>query len=88
MIFQGKNWKVVNWMKNDFFIYSFFEVIFLKAMTAMDYQMQAIENRAIEKGIVEGEFSMALKIKEKYGIEKAIEISGFSREELESEKLI
>ena len=30
---------------------------------------------------------MALKIKETLGLEKAVEISGFSRDELENEKL-
>lgn len=68
------------------------EVIGLQqAMSAMDYQMQAINDQGVKKGmakgIEKGEFNMALRIKEKLGIEKALELSDFSREELESGKL-
>lgn len=56
------------------------EVIGLKeAVTAMQFQNQKL--------IDLGAFEMAIKVKNALGIEKAIEISGFSREELESEKL-
>ena len=41
------------------------------------------EKRLIDKGA----FEMALKIKRNLGLEMAIEVSGFSRQELESEKL-
>lgn len=56
------------------------EVIGLQeAVTAMQFQKQKL--------IDLGAFEMAIKFKNALGIEKAIEISGFSREELESEKL-
>ena len=59
-------------------------VIDLKqAMSARDFQDQLL----IEQGIEQGRFEMALEIKRVMGIEKAITISGFSKEELESEKL-
>ena len=41
-----------------------------------------------EQGIEKGEFAMALKFKESLGIDDAVRISGFSREELESGELI
>ncbi|MBQ6344652.1 MAG: hypothetical protein IJI96_00880 [Methanobrevibacter sp.] len=50
-----------------------------QAMTARDFQNQLL--------IEQGRFEMALEIKRVMGIEKAIAISGFSKEELESEKL-
>ena len=60
--------------------FPFFGVIGLqKAMSAMEYQKQLI--------FEQGKFEVALKIKEVDGIEKAIAMSGFSREELESGKL-
>lgn len=43
--------------------------------------------QGIEQGIEQGAFDLALKIKRDLGLEKAIELSGFSRQELESEKL-
>lgn len=54
-----------------------------QAKTAMDFQNQLL----IEQGIEQGRFDMALEIKRAEGIEKAIAMSGFSREELENEKL-
>ena len=65
-----------------------------EAKTAMDFQKQLIFNegfdsgrdQGIEQGIEQGEFVMALKIKEELGIEKALELSNFSRSELESGK--
>lgn len=60
------------------------EVIGLqKAMTAMDYQKQVV----FDEGIQKGEFNIALKIKDVLGIEKALELTDFSRSELESGKL-
>ncbi|WP_407461633.1 hypothetical protein, partial [Methanobrevibacter sp.] len=44
-------------------------------------------NQGIEQGIEQGAFDLALKVKMEFGLEKAIELSGFSRQELESEKL-
>lgn len=52
-------------------------------MTAWDFQNQLL----IDQGIEQGRFEMALEIKRVMGIEKAIAISGFSKEELENEKL-
>ena len=48
-------------------------------ITAMDCQRQALRDEVM--------FEMALKIKDKYGIEDAAEISGFSIEELEAGKM-
>ena len=45
------------------------------------------EKRLIDKGIKKGAFELALKVKREFGLEEAIEISGFSRTELENEKL-
>ena len=56
------------------------EVIDLSATTMA---VQQNKQRLIEQGA----FEMALKIKREFGLEKAIELSGFSRHELESEKL-
>ena len=50
-----------------------------KVMTAMEFQNQAL--------IKQGRFEMALEIMEKYGVEEAVLLTGFSREELESRKL-
>ena len=44
--------------------------------------------QCIEQEIEQGEFNMALKLKEYLGIDEAVRISGFSKEELESGKLI
>ncbi len=68
------------------------EVIGLqKAMTAMEFQNQALINQGINQGISQGisqgKFEIALKIMEKHGIEEAVLLSGFSREELESGKM-
>ena len=52
-------------------------------MTARDFQDQLL----IAQGIEQGRFEMALEIKRVMGIEKAIAMSGFSKEELEREKL-
>ena len=41
----------------------------------------------IEKGIKEGRFNLAIELKNTLGIDKAIELSGFTRKELENEKL-
>ena len=41
-----------------------------------------------EKGLEQGEFGMALKIMESLGIDEAVRISGFSREDLERGELI
>ena len=56
-------------------------------MTAWDFQNQLLIDQGIEQGIERGRFEMALEIKRVMGIEKAIAISGFSKEELENEKL-
>lgn len=40
-----------------------------------------------EQGLKEGSFAMAIKIKKSLGIDEAVKISGFSKEELEMEKL-
>ena len=41
----------------------------------------------IEKGIKEGRFNLAIELKNTLGIDKAIELSGFTRKELENETL-
>ena len=41
----------------------------------------------IEKGIKEGRFNLAIELKNTLGIDKAIELSGFTKKELENEKL-
>ena len=43
--------------------------------------------KGLKKGREEGEFNMALQIKESLGVDEAARISGFSKEELENEKL-
>ena len=40
-----------------------------------------------EKGIKEGRFNLAIELKNTLGIDKAIELSGFTRKELENETL-
>ena len=40
-----------------------------------------------EEGIEEGRFNLAIELKNTLGIDKAIELSGFTRKELENEKL-
>ena len=62
-----------------------------KAMTAMEFQHQSLIkqgfDQGIEQGVDQGKFEMALEIKEKHGIEEAVLLSGFSREELERGKM-
>ena len=41
----------------------------------------------IEEGIKEGRFNLAIELKNTLGIDKAIELSGFTRKELENETL-
>ena len=50
-----------------------------KAMTAREYQNQLL--------IEQGKLDLALDIKEKFGIDEAVRLTGFSKEELENEKL-
>ena len=65
-------------------IYDLEKVIgLIEAKTAMEYH----EAELIKKGKAEGSFKMALKIKHEFGIEKALEMSDFTIEELENEKL-
>ncbi len=52
-------------------------------MTAREYQDQLL----IEQGIDLGKLDLALDIKEKIGIDEAVRLTGFSKEELENEKL-
>ena len=40
----------------------------------------------MKKGIEEGRFNLAIELKNTLGIDKAIELSGFTRKELENEK--
>ena len=56
-------------------------------MSATTLTVQQNKQRLIDEGFKQGAFEMALKIKREFGLEKAIELSGFSRHELESEKL-
>ena len=39
------------------------------------------------QGYIKGKFSFALKVKEVHGIDEAVKFSGFSREELENERI-
>ena len=48
-------------------------------MTAREYQNQLL--------IEQGKLDLALDIKEKFGIDEAVRLTGFSKEELENEKL-
>ena len=48
-------------------------------MTAREYQNQLL--------IEQGKLDLALDIKEKFGIDEAVRLTGFSIEELENEKL-
>ena len=41
----------------------------------------------LEEGIEEGRFNLAIELKNTLGIDKAIELSGFTRKELENETL-
>ena len=63
-----------------FTIYFFLKVVFelKEIMTAMEYQRSLL----VEQGIEQGKLQMALKIKKEFGIEKAIQLSGLSKEEL------
>ena len=62
-----------------------------EAKSAMDFFEETLINRGKEEGIregrLEGLFEAALKVKRKLGIKAALEISDFTVEELESEKL-
>ena len=53
----------------------------------MQQRDQALIEQAIEQGRKKGAFKIALNAKRVFGLELAILISGFSREELENEKL-
>ena len=48
-------------------------------MTAREYQNQLL--------IEQGKLDLALDLKEKFGIDEAVRLTGFSKEELENEKL-
>ena len=64
------------------------EVIGLQnSCIAMQQAMEQRDQALIEQGKEEGNFEMALKFKEVLGLEETLLISGFSREELENEKL-
>lgn len=65
--------------------FSFFWRVIELSATSMP--MRQYRQRLFEQGYRQGAFELALKIKDDLGLEKAIEISGFSREELESEQL-
>jgi hypothetical protein len=58
-----------------------------EAITAKQFQDQKLINQGISQGIKQGAFELALKFKKDLGIEKVLEISDFTREELENEKL-
>ena len=65
----------------------------------MEFQHQSLIKQGFDQGVVQGfdqgvvqgfdqgKFEMALEIKEKHGIEEAVLLSGFSREELERGKM-
>ncbi len=58
-----------------------------EVVTAKQYRDQKLIDEGISQGISQGAFEMAVKIKNAVGIDNAVEISGFSRVELENEKL-
>ena len=63
--------------------------------TAMEYHEEFLIKQGFQKGfrigfnqgLVESSFDVALKIKNEFGICKALEISNFSYDELESEEI-
>ena len=55
----------------------------MEKITAKQYQDQKL----IDQGYNKGSFETALKVKKLFGIEKALQICDFTREELENEKL-
>ncbi len=55
----------------------------MQEITAKQFQDQKL----INQGYNQGAFELALKFKKILGIEKVAEISDFTREELESERL-
>ena len=57
------------------------------AMTAKEYQDQKLIDQGYDNGYDNGSFETALKVKKLFGIEKALLICNFTREELENEKL-
>ena len=82
VIFHAKSLSVRSWI-GDFFIYSiFFKVIGLQNESiAMRQYKQALINQGIEQGA----FDVALRVKKLYGLDAALSICDFSREELLSE---
>ena len=54
-----------------------------KVKTAMEYHDEYL----ISKGKIEGSFEGAIKVKREFGLEKALKLFDFTREELESEKV-
>ncbi|WP_298524449.1 hypothetical protein [uncultured Methanobrevibacter sp.] len=56
-------------------------------MSATRIAVHQNKQRLINEGIEQGAFEMALKIKRNFGLEKALELSDFSRQKLENEKL-
>ena len=53
----------------------------------LDQGLKRGMEKGLEQGVKRGEFGMAIKIKNYLGIDEAVRISGFSREELEKESL-
>ena len=64
------------------------EVIGLQeAVTAKQFQDQKLINQGITRGRVQGAFEIVLNAKKILGIENALKICDFTKEELETEKL-
>ncbi len=58
------------------------------AMKQRDQHLQdKFLKQGIEQGVKKGSFELALKIKQTFGLEYALEMTDFTREELENEKL-
>ncbi|WP_298524452.1 hypothetical protein [uncultured Methanobrevibacter sp.] len=55
---------------------------------AVRQNKQRLIEQGIEQGYEIGAFQMALKIKRDLGLDVAVEISGFSRQELENGELV
>ena len=59
----------------------------MQQITAKQFQDQKLINQGITQGRVQGAFEIALNVKNRFGIEHALKICDFTKEELEIEKL-
>ena len=59
----------------------------MQQKTAKQFQDQKLIDQGIIQGRAQGAFEIALNVKNTLGIENALKICDFTREELENEKL-